>query len=100
VRRSWHGEDVLDVLMERVLPRTVVEKSPDDMLTDQGLQRMNAAYPRARYLHLTRHPVTTQHSIVEHQRRTVPEYPLEGEPVAGIASWYEIHRRILCFAEG
>ena len=98
-RPGWRGEDVLDVLMERLEPRIAVEKSPDNILTDDGLRRMAAAYPRARYLHLARHPVTTQQSIVEHRRRTVPGYPLEGEPVASIASWYEIHRRILCFAE-
>jgi hypothetical protein len=98
-RPDWRGEHVFDVLMEHLSPRVAVEKSPDNILTDEGLRRMTAAYPRARYLHLTRHPITTQRSIMEHRRRTVPQYPLEGEPVASIASWYEIHRRILVFAE-
>ena len=98
-RSGWHGEDVLDALLERLAPRCAVEKSPDNVLSDEGLRRMNAAYPAARYIHLTRHPVATQRSIVEHRRRTVPDFPLEGEPAASIASWYEIHRRILCFAE-
>ena len=96
-RAHWSGGDVLDVLLERLSPRTAIEKSPDNLLTDAALARMAAAYPRARYLHLTRHPVTTQRSIEEHRRRTVG-YSQEGEPMRSIASWYAIHRRILLFA--
>jgi hypothetical protein len=97
-RRHWTGADVLDVLLARVRPRVAVEKSPDDVLTDAGLERMASTYPEARYLHLTRHPVTTQRSVEEHRRRTVGGHPLPGEPMSGVASWYETHRRILHFA--
>jgi Sulfotransferase family len=97
-RPDWSGSDVLDVLLERLSPRTAVEKSPDNLLTDAALARMAAAYPRARYLHLTRHPVTTQRSIQEYRDRSVPSHPPDGEPMAGIGSWYAIHRRILLFA--
>jgi hypothetical protein len=97
-RLDWSGADVLDVLLLRLFPRVAVEKSPDNILNDAGLARMDAAYPKARYLHLTRHPVTTQRSIQEHRNRTVPSHPQEGEPMSGIGSWYDIHRRILRFA--
>jgi hypothetical protein len=97
-RLDWPGSDVLDVLLERLSPRIAVEKSPDNLLTDAGLARMAAAYPRARYLHLTRHPVTTQRSIQGHLSRTIPSYRQNGEPMSGIGSWYDIHRRILLFA--
>jgi hypothetical protein len=99
-RQDWSGADVLDVLLTRLHPRLAVEKSPDNILDDTGLKRMEAAYPRARYLHLTRHPVTTQRSVQEHRSRTVPAHPLDGEPMSGIGSWYDIHRRILHFAAG
>jgi hypothetical protein len=99
-REDWSGSDVLDVLLERLSPRVAVEKSPDNILSDAGLNRMAAAYPRARYLHLTRHPVTTQRSMQEHRQRTVPSHPQGDEPMSGIGSWYEIHRRILLFAAG
>ena len=98
-RLDWPGANVLDVLLERLSPRSAVEKSPDNV-QDAGLRRMEAAYPRARYLHLTRHPLTTQRSIQDHRNRTVPLHPPDGEPMSGIASWYEIHRRILHFAAG
>jgi hypothetical protein len=99
-RPDWPGAAILDVLLEHLSPRTAVEKSPDNVLTGIGLERMAAAYPRARYLHLTRHPVATQRSIEQHRRRLVPEDPQAREPMAGIAAWYDIHRRILIFTGG
>ena len=99
-RLDWSGADVLDVLLMRLRPRVAVEKSPDNILDDVGLKRMDAAYPKARYLHLTRHPVTTQRSVQEHRNRTIPTHPLDGEPMSGIGSWYDVHRRILHFAAG
>jgi hypothetical protein len=97
-RPHWSGADVLDVLMERLSPRDVVEKSPENVESDAALRRLASAYPRARYLHLTRHPVTTQRSVKEHLNRVVPGYSMPGEPMSGIASWVETHCRILRFA--
>jgi len=97
-RLLWSGAAVFDLLQERLSPRFVVEKSPENVVSDDALQRMASAYPNARYIHLTRHPVTTQRSLQEHLKRTVPGNPQDGEPMSGIASWYETHRRILHFA--
>ena len=96
-RRHWSGADVLDVLLARLAPRAAVEKSPDNVLTDAALLRMAAAYPRARYLHLTRHPATTQASIAAHRRRTLPWVATDGEPMDGIAEWLVVHTRIANF---
>jgi Sulfotransferase family len=96
-RLHWSGPDVLDTLLERLSPRLCVEKSPENVETDAALERLAAAYPNARYLHLTRHPVTTQRSIQNHLQRTVPGYPQDDQPMSGIAAWYAAHRRILMF---
>jgi Sulfotransferase family len=97
-RSLWSGADVLDVLMECLQPRGCVEKSPENVETDVALMRLAAAYPKARYLHLTRHPVTTQRSIQEHFNRILPGYRQDDQPMSGIATWFETHRRILRFA--
>lgn len=97
-RSHWSGADVLEVLMDRLQPRVCVEKSPENVETSAALGRLAAAYPRARYLHLTRHPMTTQRSIQEHGNRIRPGYGQNGQPMAGIAAWFETHRRILRFA--
>jgi Sulfotransferase family len=97
-RLHWSGADVLNVMLERLSPRVCVEKSPENVETDAALERLASAYPNARYLHLTRHPVTTQRSIQEHLNRTVPEIPQDDQPMSGIAAWFATHRRILRFA--
>jgi hypothetical protein len=97
-RAHWLGPDVLDVLLAKLSPRVAVEKSPENVLSDAALRRIASAYPKARYLHLTRHPVTTQRSMQEHWNRTMPSYPQAGEPMSSMASWYETNRRILHFA--
>ena len=38
-----------------------------------ALKRLATAYPNARYLHLTRHPVTTAASMARHLDATLPD---------------------------
>jgi len=97
-RSHWSGADVLDVLIERLSPRACVEKSPENVETGAALERLASAYPNARYLHLTRHPVTTQRSIQQYLTRIFPGYSHHDQPMSGIAAWFETHRRILLFA--
>jgi hypothetical protein len=96
-RSHWSGAQVLDVLLARLAPRAAVEKSPENVVDAVTLRRLKSAYSRARYLHLIRHPVTTQASMVAHRHRTVPSHPLDGEPMTGIAVWRDVHARILRF---
>ena len=97
-RRHWSGADVFDHLLARLAPRTAVEKSPENVTTDAALRRLVSTFPKARYLHLTRHPATTQASMAEHLLRSVPEYPRIGEPMISIAAWCDVHARILRFS--
>jgi hypothetical protein len=97
-RSEWSGAQVLDILLTRLSPRLAVEKSPENVEDDAALQRLAAAYPRARFLHLTRHPVTTQQSIEKHLNRTIPGFVLPGQPELGIAAWVSAQCRILAFA--
>ena len=97
-RSHWSGTDVLDVVLDRLSPRTAVEKSPENVADDDALGRIASSWPRARYLHLTRHPVTTQRSMQEHLNRTVPGYALPGQPMSAVAAWVDVHCRILHFA--
>jgi hypothetical protein len=97
-RSHWSGAAVLDVLLEHLSPRTGVEKSPENVETDATLARLASAYPRARYLHLTRHPIATQRSLQNYYHRIVPGNEMPGQPMSGIAYWVETHCRILWFA--
>jgi hypothetical protein len=62
-RSAWTGEHVYDHLLASVAPRIGVQKSPEDSSRDEYLARVVAAYPRARFLHLTRHPLTSVASM-------------------------------------
>jgi hypothetical protein len=96
-RGHWSGADVMDVLMARLGPRIAVEKSPENVESAATLRRLSAAYPRARYLHLTRHPITAQASMARHLLTTLPDQPRLGQPMTGVAAWYRAHARILRF---
>lgn len=71
-REDWSTERLLDQLLAAVAPKVGLEKSPDTLDSPERLQRCLDAYPTARLLHLTRHPVETQRSMYEHWRR-IPE---------------------------
>jgi hypothetical protein len=62
-RRSWAPADILDHLLALAGPRVGIEKSPENSSREEYLQRLVAAYPRARFLHLTRHPVSSVASM-------------------------------------
>jgi hypothetical protein len=99
-RAHWAGPGVLDILLARLSPRVVIEKSPENAASDEALASLAAAYPAARYLHLVRHPVSTQSSMQAHWTRTMPDHPLDGQPMLGFAAWLDVNRRILRFGEG
>jgi hypothetical protein len=62
-RDDWQVEWVLDHLLELVGPRVGVEKSPEDSSRRDYLDRLVRCYPHARFIHLTRHPVSTVESM-------------------------------------
>jgi hypothetical protein len=65
-RRSWHVGDLLDHLLRLAAPRIGLEKSPENSSREEYLVRLDATYPRARFLHLTRHPlpsVVSMHKV-------------------------------------
>jgi hypothetical protein len=97
-RSDWSGAQVFDILLAHLNARLAVEKSPENVEDDAALRRLAAAYPRARFLHLTRHPVTTQQSLEKHLNRTIPGFVLPGQPAFGIAAWVSAQCRILAFA--
>jgi hypothetical protein len=96
-RAHWSGADVLDVVLARIGPRATVEKSPENVMTPAALRRLSAAYPRARYLHLTRHPVSAVRSMEEHWERVMPGEPSRNLRLSCIASWVDINQRLLSF---
>lgn len=98
-RRSWPVAHVYDHLLETIAPAIGVEKSPDNSAREDYLERLMADYPRARFLHLTRHPVTTATSMwnVYHDKGFW-NIPLEMLHMFCLGAWYYHHKRLLGLA--
>jgi hypothetical protein len=97
-RTHWGVETVFDHLLELVSPLTGVEKSPETSRTDDALRRASAAYPRARILHLVRHPWSTVRSMLE-AWSSLPYWGVDevDAPQYCLNVWLEQHCRIAAF---
>lgn len=100
-RADWHVKQVLDHLLAGVQPSIGVEKSPWLATEPRLLEGLRRAYPQARYLHLTRHPVTTQRSMHEFFQRLRP-WSIPGMDGLGLddycaRAWHDWHRNIVEF---
>jgi hypothetical protein len=97
-RRAWSGAHVYDYLLASVAPKIGVEKTPDNSNNDASLARLAVAYPRGRFLHLTRHPLTTQLSMHDAwSRLSFWEVPPKLFHQFCMAAWLFHHERILRF---
>ncbi|MBC6459717.1 sulfotransferase family protein [Actinomadura sp. HBU206391] len=94
-RPEWPTTRLMDHLIGLARPRISLEKSPDTSSSDATLARCMAAYPRARFLHLVRHPVTTQRSIHDHWRPAGRFDSEEALIAEAAAFWYLSHQRII-----
>lgn len=92
-RSDWTTIRLMDHLLGLARPRIGLEKSPDTSETDESLDACISAYPRARFIHLTRHPVTSQRSMHEHMRPRWTDNE-RGLIVDSASAWYKTHLRI------
>jgi hypothetical protein len=94
-RRGWPTVALMNYLLGLVYPKTGLEKSPDTAFSTQRLSACLREYPQAKYLHLTRHPVTTQKSML---RQIEIRPPADMSPQALLRwclyEWYSSHLRI------
>jgi hypothetical protein len=86
-------------LMEWAHPRAVIDKSPMYVYSSEALERILAAFPDARFLHLSRHPRATCESIHEtrHMAQEAAGGPLaqSEEALTPEKMWLKPHLRIL-----
>lgn len=95
-RAIWPTIALMEYLRELVPAQIGLEKSPDTVSDDDQLARCIRSWrpPDARYLHLTRHPVTSQRSILRRWRMYLRGD--DGELAARAATlWYDSHCRIM-----
>lgn len=64
-RLHWPTAKAFDHLQGLIGPKVMVEKSPRTTMKIDSLRRMARLFPKARFLHLTRHPRTTGKSMID-----------------------------------
>jgi hypothetical protein len=87
-------------------PRVPVEKSPMTVLHAEYLQRLRREVPRARYLHLVRHPRTQGESMWNFGgmyagwRLGAIDYATEPPSLDVQLAWYRLNMNIITFLDG
>lgn len=98
---DWEAVALMDYLLRLVHPRIGLEKSPDTVWSSAALNACLRAYPNARYLHLTRHPVSTVQSMRKHWVALFPEETTPQDRVnVCLFHWYASHLRIVKAVRG
>ncbi|MEM9056711.1 MAG: sulfotransferase [Pseudomonadota bacterium] len=92
--------DLFAELAAWAAPRRLVDKSPMYLSDVKCMLRMHAAFPDARYLHITRHPRSTCDSL--HQLINAPgrrKSFVKAEDMTPDKMWLEPHLRVLEFSD-
>ena len=85
-----------------VEPRILVDKSPSYAMDPAALEKAEADFDGARYIHLVRHPLPMVDSFVRHHMDQViylHQHPYEPRQLAELV-WVHSHRTIARFLEG
>lgn len=100
--------DLFALVRREIAPRALVEKSPYTATRDDLLGRLSRQLPDAKYIHITRHPWTACHSMMDtvwyrallrtghaesYDRRGA--WPIFDPQV----HWYDCHERIAAFLQ-
>jgi hypothetical protein len=104
-RFQWETTAVFHALMERIEPKMAVEKSPALATREEFLARVLDSFPKARFLHITRHPRGTCDSMFRFdysiyllaQSSTAYDFSTDPPTLDPQMWWYETHKRIRRF---
>jgi hypothetical protein len=103
VHRDWTTTQIYQELVRKISPLIGVDKSPAYATKREFLDRINAAFPDARYLHLTRNPLTQGKSLMAIADGVMAvlagsiDFSTDPPTVDPQISWYEMQRTILDF---
>lgn len=97
--------EIYHELCRKVAPLRIVDKSPVYSLKTEYLQRLRAAFPDARYLHLLRHPRTQGESVMKVAKGLMAilansiDYATDPPTIDPQISWFEMQERIMQYLE-
>ena len=99
--RHWRTDQLYYYISDLIAPQRLVDKSPTHG-RPENLERLQATFPNACFLHLLRHPHATAHSLYRvHAQRLSRHQPNQLPQLARRVEqqWLKVHRYILAFTE-
>jgi hypothetical protein len=105
-RSAASTREVFECLAERVHPRALVEKTPKVAEQSRSMTRIDASFPRARFIHLVRHPLAHARSRLERRLKQNGGGPAQRHDLVTVAEqlgadpqmlWYRSNVNILDF---
>lgn len=114
IDRAWawvrHNREVstaefFDHLLEKVQPKVGIEKSPDTAASDAHLMLCIESFPRARFVHLVRHPLGAAEALRDKLAAAYAAANLSSRsPVElyrqAVRIWFSVNQRIDRFGSG
>lgn len=106
-REVMTSTEVFQELCDKVAPLRIVEKSPGVLRLRSYMDRMLDAFPKARFIHLVRHPIPQGQSVLKAKGgvgvlmalNAVDQRPIVAELEPQIA-WHDAQVQILKFFDG
>lgn len=106
VRQHWTTGELHRELCAKIAPLALVQKSPTYIRRLSNLQRLLEAFPKARFVHLLRHPRGTAESALRYDNAPLRIVAIGGVDRSGRRPvtdpqivWHDFHLRILRFQE-
>ena len=105
VRLDHSTAEIYHELCARVAPLRIIDKSPVYSLKPEYLERIDSAFPDARYLHLVRHPRTQGESIMKVAKGLMAilansiDYSTETPTIDPQISWFNMQKNIMDFLQ-
>lgn len=106
IRLSCDTGSVFKEIVEKANGSILVDKSPITVLRAEYLYRMRQTFPRARFIHLLRHPRATGESVLKTFGNTMMlrlssfDYSTDPPTIDPQKAWYMMHVNILTFLKG
>lgn len=107
LRAAFTAAEVFHELADAVAPLRIVEKSPGVLRHKSFMDRMLEAFPKARFIHLVRHPIPQGESVLKTKGGVGVLLALNSVDMRGIKAhlepqmaWHDAQIQILRFLDG
>lgn len=107
LRTAFTAAEVFHELADAVAPLRIVEKSPGVLRHKSFMDRMLEAFPKARFIHLVRHPIPQGESVLKTKGGVGVLLALNSVDMRGIKAhlepqmaWHDAQIQILRFLDG